>query len=435
MGVPKPLQKTLVRKMVGQGSKSMDELAVASKASDDIRFSQMEQETLKELQTTQAQLDADVFDIRKEIDEAMAIEEEVARRSAVISPKAEPTTFHQARDAEEFAERYNQQMFDPAYSARSARGADASKITKAREQHVAMVGVMRENLNKIPRWKQRVDKWAEGSPYKDDIQFHTDRVGDPTRPNSFIQFEEPRELGIHAGYNAQAEDIVKAGGIEGVLRQQVDLEDTIKQIAGQLDLDIVDVQREFVRATDAFYLQVFQKETNPNIWDGVLDMVDTFMKEMGAGQIRRATAGKTLVSNLQALSVPNTTPFLFRGRNGLLLRDKGTFYLETVRRQVEDIFPESIDAIRAATSSGTRAEKTKGLTSFLESKGYDHAYYYNRVEGKGGVSIINWNPDLQASPWDARFSRDNPAAQARAATTYVLGALGVGLGAASRSDK
>ena len=433
MGVPKPLQKTLVRKMVGHGSKSMDELAVASKASDDLRFSQMEQETLKEFQTTQAQLDADVFDIRKEIDEAVNAEMELERRTAVVSPKAEPTTFHQARDAEEFAERYREQMFDPVYSSKASVGRlDAvivSDVEEARAVHLEQVAATRQNLNKIPRWEQRTKAWSEGGPYADDIQYHTDRIGDPTRPDGFIQFEDPREIGIHMGYNAQAESIIKPD-IESVLKEQADFEAALNLMARVLKIDPIEIQRRFARATNDFYLQKFRKETNPNIWDDVEQIIDRFTDKINANP-----QAASFINEMKEMQVPNTTPLLFRGKNGILLRDEGSFYLETVRAQVEDIFPDDVMEIAAAVSKGSRAERTKGLTNFLESKGYDHAYYYNRVEGKGGVSIINWNPDLQASPWDARFSRDNPAIQARAATTYVLGVLGVGLGAASRSDK
>ena len=139
---------------------------------------------------------------------------------------------------------------------------------------------------------------------------------------------------------------------------------------------------------------------------------------------------------MKSLPTPNTTPLLFRGRSGLLLDDNGGFNFIQVFEQLEEIFPAAREELDSLVLTGSRAEKTKAMTDFIERQGYDHIVYLNRVEDKGSMSIINWNPDLQLSPWDPSLTRGNAGEQAKAASAYVLSILGIGgAGAAVRSQE
>jgi hypothetical protein len=133
------------------------------------------------------------------------------------------------------------------------------------------------------------------------------------------------------------------------------------------------------------------------------------------------------VSGLKTMPTPSTTPFLFRGRNGLLLEDAGGFKAVGVANQLERIFnnADDIAAIDMALGAAGETAKQQELIKFIESKGYDHAVYHNSVEDKGSLSIINWNADLMASPWARQFNQ-GPADQAQVATQYIMGALGFG---------
>ena len=127
---------------------------------------------------------------------------------------------------------------------------------------------------------------------------------------------------------------------------------------------------------------------------------------------------------------------VFRGKNGLLMKDlNANFRPGNVAEQLEDIFPDDADEILAA-ASGTRAEKTKKLQAFIESKGFDHIVYHNAVEDRGSVSIINWNPDLQKSVYDPELAGMGDKAASGAAAQAFIGMLGIGgTGAALQPDK
>jgi hypothetical protein len=260
--------------------------------------------------------------------------------------------------------------------------------------------------------------------------FHVDRTTDPTRPNSFIQFEEPREMGLHIGTNAAAEGAIRPG-VDEALRLQQQQQEALEQVANEMDIPLQQLERQFAQVSTDHFRSIFQGGREPAIWDEIESILDKFTARIGANQ------GQTrqFVQGLKSLPQPNTTPLLFRGRNGLLLEDNGNFNPNQVATQLQDIFnsAEDFDGIEAALQGG-RVESQKGLQAFIESKGFDHIVYRNSVEDKGSLSIINWNPELQRVPWDPEFTRGNPTEAAKAATAFVMAMLGVG-GAVTREEK
>jgi hypothetical protein len=307
---------------------------------------------------------------------------------------------------------------------------DAIKSSQTRHRNI-VEGIMAP-LSKSTRWKKAVDEWMGDSPYTGDLQFHVDRHTDITRPNSFIQFEEPREFGVHSGTNAAAEATISRGGIAEVIMNQEQQAAAVAQVAGTLGIPLKELETTFARAADAHFRQVFTKKAGVDVWDEVDEILERFVVEFGAppDEARKFRMG------LQSLPRPNTTPFLFRGRNGLLLEDTGGFKTNNVANQLQDIFNNQadIEAIDVALGELGDANKQKALQKFIESKGYDHIIYHNSVEDKGSLSIINWNPDLMASPWDFPFVR-NSAEQANAATSFVMSALGLGGASAAVRDE
>jgi hypothetical protein len=186
------------------------------------------------------------------------------------------------------------------------------------------------------------------------------------------------------------------------------------------------------QATEAHFLNKFTDNANYYIWDQVEELVSEFGKAFGA----EPGATNQFIQGLRGMPTPNTTPFLFRGKNGLLLEDNGGFKAQGVGSQLQSIFNNAEDIARVDMALGASTEglRQKELIKFIESKGFDHITYFNSVEDKGSLSIINWNPDLMVSPW-ARELHRGPAGQAKAASQYVLGVLGLGGADAIVRDK
>lgn len=416
---------------------------------------------LDEFEETAGELDraAPPNTVAFEVEQAALETAEAARIESITDPLAARRFDHQTLGPEEFTTRLNDQLLDPEFSARSilnldetdelgnirtaldagaASGqerqfvdtVDAVRSSKKRHQNI-VEGIMTP-LAKSTRWKTAVDEWHGDSPYAGDLQFHVDRHTDPTRPNSFIQFDDPREFGIHSGTNEAAETTISRGGISEVMMNQEQQAAAVRQVAGTLDIPVKELETTFARAIDAHFRQVFTKKAGVNVWDEVDEILERFVKDFGAppDEARKFRTG------LQSLPRPSTTPFLFRGRNGLLLEDTGGFKTNNVANQLRDIFNNEADitAIDVALGELGDAQKQKALQKFMESKGYDHIVYHNSVEDKGSLSVINWNPDLMASPWDFPFTR-NAGEQANAATSFVMAAMGFGGASATVRDE
>ncbi len=369
-------------------------------------------------------------EVRQEIEIRQAQEAENARRNGVTSPMADLRLDHQTANAEEFTERLNGQLRSSEFSSNSVLVGRSERFEKtvkeSQDAHKATVETVLSGLRRNPRWVARSDEWIGDSPYKGDVMFHTDRVTDPTRPDSFIQFEDPRELGIHAGTNRAAESVIKPGPDETLMLQQ-QMQSELDQAASGLNMSTDELNRSVVRALENKLVAKFRKGEglfDASLWDETMDTLTEFFTDINSRSPERAAEG--MLERLRGIPTPNTTPLLFRGRNGLLLEDTGGFAVGRVSRQLEQIFPDNVQAIDAALGVGDRAAQTKAMTEFIESKGYDHIVYHNSVEDKGSLSIINWNPDLQRTPWHPDFTRDNPIEAAKQASAYVLGVLGVG---------
>lgn len=371
------------------------------------------------------------------------VQVEIARREAVVaederlvgisSSSAEPSIRHQANGPEEFKIRLENQLRDPQYAAESvftmppsiAQG--EAIVQKSQELHKTTVDQVLGKLRTNDRWSARTDEWFGDSPYKNDLQFHTDRQTDPLRPNSFIQFEQPKELGLHSGTNSAAETVISVTGIEDVLRNMDEQQAALKQIADELGFTVEAVEVEFGKATRKHFLNHFRSKgvaADPNVWDNTEMILDFFLEQISADNAQV----KKFIQGMKDLPTPSTTPFLFRGKNGLLLQDITAWTPDSVGQQLLDIFPAVDDqaAIAAAIGQQGRQAKTKALTDFIESKGFDHVIYHNAVEDKGSLSIINWNEDLMASPWHPDFTRDNAEIASKVVSSYMLAALGLG---------
>lgn len=366
-------------------------------------------------------------EVREETLRVAAEDAEFTRRVGINDPKAQTDAVaSQTLDVEEFTNRLNNQLRDPDYAARNTfpdagpapRDAIVASTKRHEENASRVLGVLESN----PRWKGATDDWFGDSPYKGDVQFHVDRMTDPTRPNSFIQFDEPWEFGLHSGTNDAAERTIHGGGMDAVLRNQQEQAESIIQIAGELDIPVRQIESTMAQAAERHLVRKFTKNGDVNIWDEIREILDTFVDSFGSFDITNS-----FIAGLKSMPTPSTTPFLFRGRNGLLLQDAGGFKAQGVGNQLERIFnsADDVQAIDKALSATGETAKQQELIKFIESKGHDHILYYNSVEDKGSLSLINWNEDLMASPWDRRFNQ-GPADQARVAAQYILGVLGLG---------
>lgn len=375
-----------------------------------------------------------------EIVQQTASQSELRRMQQITNPRAEPNSFYQTVSPEEFKTRYNKQLKNPDYMARNSNpfqlGVDAGEIGRSQGFHIKQRNDIFHGLNKNPRWKQRYQEWVGESAYKDEIMFHIDRQTDPTRPNSFIQFEEPKEFGLHAGTSRASEGVIGYGGIEGAGEAMGEIANRIDELAGFLMIPEKQLHSIIAREVEAHFQKRFTSgelftSINTDEWQEIVDS----LKSNDVFQGPELTRANGIIRTLKEMPMPNSTPMVFRGQNGLLLVDHGGFRTDAVADQLRMIFPDDADLIDAARGArGSQAQKN--LQEFIESKGYDHIVYHNSVEDKGSLSIINWNPDLQRSLYDADFAGVNPRAGSAVATQAFMGMLGLGgTGAALQSDK
>lgn len=398
----------------------------------------------EEYQATQSAIDArsapspvpTALDL--EIAQKEAAQAESARIEGISSPEARPSTAHQSLNPEEFRTRLELQLMDPAFGVKAADGEldsfDLARLADSGTAHRQRTRSMLTGLRQNERWGARYDQWVEDSPYKEQVFFHTDKWTDPTRSDTFVQFENPREFGLHAGTLGAAERFVGFGGAENAMKVQQEFADDIAEIASLAGLEVKDVHRAIGKQVEAHFVNRFTRgqdgPPNADEWAAILDRVDFEVGDEAAEALDK------ILKRMKQQPTPNTTPMVFRGKNGLYLQDQNAnFRPETVVDQLLDIFPDDADEIFAA-AGGTIQESTKKLQAFIESKGFDHIVYHNAVEDRGSLSIINWNPELQKSLWDAELAGVNPTGHGRAAAQAWLGMTGVGAGnAAIQSDE
>ena len=438
-GVPKALQEEILGKVLRQGD-SVTEAAVrsgrqASGAKAVGSFDQRMQQALEEYETSMNIVDQQVVTpkVAMDIDLAKQVDKEEKRAFQLFNPVSDPQFHVQTVSPEEFSERMVSQLRNPEYSIKAIlEGPMDTGFVKNLQQrqanHTALVETVTAGVKKDKRWTANVESFqGADSPYANDLMFHVDRISDSSRPNSFIQYEDPKEFGLHSGTNAAAERVVGAGGIEDAIMSQSKIQQDIVELEGMLDLPGGALEDVIGGAINSHVQAIFNKNPQSSyidtsaIWMEVEEVVGSGVRELG-GDSQEISKFLTELKNLPA---PSTTPTVFAGKNGLLLRDAGSFNPQEVSSQLQDIFPDKIEEILAATSIPGRAEKTKALQKFIEDQGYDHIVYHNAVEDRGSLSIINWNPDLQKSIWDPSFTRNDPNIAAKAVTSYMLGVLGI----------
>lgn len=365
------------------------------------------------------------------------------RAAAISDPtfSAEDARFYQTESPEEYAVRITNQLEDPVHSAKALYGDDlALQDVQIIPDIEKSIGTWKETseviFNKMganPRWKQRIDQWYGDSAYKGRVIYHTDKWTDPTRHGDFIQFIDPMEMGLHGGSSAAAGRFIGFGGnVNAAISVEKDGQQLIKELSLMAGIPTRELEGVFARRIEDLMVQKFTKGGDRALptddeWSAVLREVSDALGE-GAGE-----EAAILAKQLADVPKPNTTPFLFRGKNGLLLRDEGGFTPGHVYPQLEQLFPDDADEILAIMGRKGKLEKTKGLQAFIESKGYDHVVYHNAVEDKGTLSIINWNPDLQTSLWDDAFTAGDP----KQAASIIAGAMtsALGFGSAALRDE
>lgn len=341
------------------------------------------------------------------------------------------------RTPEEFSGKF-EKMWDPIEGTKQAIGVpndwDVKKLTQDLGQHNALVERIFANQKKNPRWLANVLEYVGDSPFKRQIMFHTDRFSDPLRHDSFIQYEDPKEMGVHLGIEpAAARFYGQASGDDFAIKLAKRLDDDINQLADIAGMDPEHVRREIGRAIEKGALDQFEKGSFNmstkhfrNLKEDLLDSFSFFSPDAIETQ-DFVLQMNDLIADLNSAPTPNLTPVIFRGKNGLYLRDTKNFSPRSVGEQLQELFWEDYDEIQAAMDvSGGRLEQTKALRQYIENKGYDHIIYHNSVESRGSVSIINWNPDLMESIWSPRFNRDNPNSSAQMYAGFIMGMLGLG---------
>ena len=361
----------------------------------------------------------------------------VTNRAAAISdPKfrADDARFYQTESPEEYTTRFANQLEDPVHSTIAIHGRvpDVNAVPNIETSIKTWKDTSKRIFDKMganPRWQQRIDQWYGDSAFKGRVIYHTDKYTDPTRHGDFIQFTDPSEMGLHGGSSAAAGRFIGFGGdADAAIAVEKDGQQLIQELAMMAEIPTKRLESVFARKIEELMVQKFSRGTDriPPTDDEWFDILDQIGATLGE---ETATETKILVQQLANVPKPNTTPFLFRGKNGLLLRDDGGFTPGHVFPQLEELYPHDSDEILSIMGRQGRLEKTKGLQQFIESKGYDHIVYHNAVEDRGTLSIINWNPDLQISLWDDAFTAGDPKQAASIVAGAMTTALGFGSGA------
>lgn len=385
----------------------------------------------------QAELDAASGTMRAERD-ADAISEREHR----LFSSTNDTGFHrfQTENSEEFGRRLNEQLVDPEFSRRVVGGVDVgfpanapvSQITTDQirnKQGIDDVFQMHMGLStlgpKNPRVHARAKAWSGDTPYTSGdnpkVFVHIDRQTDPTRMGQdagYVQFERPNELGMHSGTNTAAQSATIRSTSAG-MQSMADLDSMLDEIVGLSDEPAITKQLLIETMEEGLYNRFLEKPdiSQAALYDGLAQDLET------VGIPTDDVVLRSMFGRMKTVPTASSTPHLFRGKNGLYLRDEGGFGPETVGAQLLELFPEQADEIHSILGSGSR---NKGLQQFIEKQGFDHVVYHNAVEDKGTLSIINWNEDLFMSLYDPRLAGNKPQDRAAAMAAFTMSSLGLG---------
>lgn len=374
-------------------------------------------------------------EIRAEISQAEETAERLTRAHHINDADADPivSLSYQTSTPEEFATRYRKQLVDPVTSVKAVnegRIPDEDYIMRLETRRSAyehQSSLLKHRVGKaIPRWRNRVDEYVGDSPYKFDVMYHLERTTDPTadlaKTDDFIQYHKPRELGVHAGTNEAAEGMLDKGSLEDLLMRQEEIGKDMHELAGFTGIPLKKLERIMGNEVTAHINRKFKANQSPDFdpdeWTALVGRIEN---QLG---IDAASEAATILGRMKHMPTSNTTPTIFRGKNGLLLQDRGGFGPEEVRHQLEMLYPDDVDELLAIRGGGIE-ETNLGLQKFIESKGFDHVIYHNSVEDKGMLSIINWNPDLMKSVYHADFAGGNTGQGAAAAAAAFMAVMGL----------
>jgi hypothetical protein len=367
-----------------------------------------------------------------EIDAQRAADAAKTREDRIYNPKTEVVDYSaQAQSPEEFKRRLVDQLEDPSYASRASTPDQlpdlhdeiAVRLVKDQAFQEDIIG----RFKKQPRFEARMNALTQESAYGNRVFVNIARQSDPTRSGtSMIQFEHPHEFGLHSGTNVAAQQAtIRDPDIASQSLQAID--EMIGDVAMGAGMSEKQARALLFDAVEDFFNVQFTEGRSMAAHVAWSDVSDTLRARFEANGFPGAEANQ-IIARLKQMPTASSTPHFFLGKNGLLLNDlNGNFRPDEVGRQLQDIFNDvdDYDEIQAAMS-GPRAEATKKMQAFLESKGYDHIVYHNAAEDRGTLSIINWNEDLFLPLLDERLVGDAPRQAAQTAASYVLGSLGVG---------
>lgn len=366
---------------------------------------------------------------------------EVERVDSIFDPKSDPLQGFQTMDRGEFRRRYWEQLQDTDYSARSVnaivdstRGADenaflATRLKSINEGKIVDVVFQSKATKGIKGNKRKeafIQDWLGDSPYtisKDNpsgqVMVHVERQSNPfQQEKGLIQFgDNPNELGVHSGTN-QAAIRATIKSEESAMQQMDDFDEWTKAIIGLSD-EPRDIEEVIGDTINEFFINKFRttdKMTSEVLFQDFDEMLTPLLLEFGAPP---AGTLKTLKARIRQLPTANSTPHYFRGKNGLLMEDRGGWFKEGVKIQLTEIFPDSeFDTIRDL-------DGWRSIQKYIEDQGYDHIIYHNTVEDVGSISTINWNPDLMLSVYDPKIAGADVDHTAKVVAGMVISSLGL----------
>jgi hypothetical protein len=385
---------------------------------------------------------------QEELDNILAKQEEqkvVKREEDLFTPAGDPFVREQTLDAVEFRRRLHEQLANPEYAASiiNTRG-HGIDLTDVPEDFEMTTMIKKQNFNEnlfqrmvnrgFKKDKRRMAaalEWLGDSPYVNAdgsprVMVHVDSQSDVVRgTEDFIQLQKPREAGIHSGTNAAA---IKAGlrDVDDATYQFEQFDEFVDEVSSISQYDPKDIRGMIVEAMDKHFFQKFSDDpdsiSTAQVWEDVRQVLSEAITDVG-GDAQEVTK---FIGKAKQLKTANSTPHLFRGKNGLYMRDRGGFTTGPLLDELLEIFPKKeaeILALRDGGGSNTATQQR--IQSFIEDQGFDHIVYHNTVEDVGSLSIINWNEDLFMPLFDPQLAGNNPASIARQASAYFLGVLGI----------
>ena len=360
-----------------------------------------------------------------------------------FSPSADVDLSAQARDPESFRRKYHQQLSDPDFSTRGGQlmHMDSPPLPKEMIVESQINDFVFQGLagGQALRGRSgiRAMNWLGDSPYtrsfssdKPRIFVHIDRHTDPTRPNDLIQFDDPWEMGVHSGTNEAAilatigQGHTAQDALQGTMARLKQFDADLDELFGYSEFPKED-REVFVTALENHFRQRFTRGgSDVETWEEAKEIIEGTLYDIGAP----TELVNQYIAKAKNFPNANSTPHLFRGKNGLYLRDLGGFQAENVAKQLEQIFPDNLNEIKAAMSQSGGKNRQLALRKFIEDQGYDHIIYHNALEDRGSLSIINWNRDLYM-PLYSEEILGNSKNIVEAKVAGALAMLGIGAGA------